>query len=182
MGEAIIAVGVTLRDFEPSFTTASYLIGGIAFAMVLYWSYFDRALKIWERSLARQTLKTAGRFAVDVYTFTHFALIIGIVFSAVAMEEVFLHPNDPLEPFVAGLLTLAIACFFGGIAAAAMRANRVFLYERLIAIAASAAVLFGLTTISAKSAVLLVTAIIAIPMVFEHFRFRHVFREVEAGD
>ena len=173
LGEAIIAVGVTLARNEeapPSFRVASYLLIGIAYAMTLYWGYFDRALGIWEEGMKSETKETIGRYAVQVYAWTHFPIIVGIVFSAVTLEEVFLHPDDHLHTFVNHLFALALVCFFGAMVAGAWRSSRDILTERLVAIVASLAAIYGLPDLNGRAVVALVIGILLTSFTAEHFR------------
>lgn len=173
LGEAIIAVGVTLARGEetpPSWRVASFLLIGISYAMTLYWGYFDRANGIWEESMKNETRETVGRYAVHVYAWTHFPMIVGIVFSAVTLEEVFLHPDDHLHTFVNHIFAIAIVSFFGAMAAGAWRANKVILTERLLAIAASLLVIYGLPDLNGRAVVTVVISILIAAFTAEHFR------------
>jgi len=175
LGEAIIAVGGTLANNEetpPSWDVASYLLIGIAYAMLLYWAYFDRADNIWEHAMADQAPSKIGRFAVEVYTWSHFPMIVGVVFSAVALEEVFAHPNDNLHEFVNHIFAIAIVSFFGAMAVAAWRSSKFILTERLAAIAASLGVIYGLGDLNGRAVVVIVIAIFFIALVVEHFHYR----------
>lgn len=96
----------------------------MTFAITLSWAYFDRAQDAWEHGLRRASSTTTGRYARDVYTFTDFPMIIGIVFSAVALEEAFAHPDEPFETFIAGVFVIGVACYLIGIADAAYRSAR----------------------------------------------------------
>jgi len=176
LGEAIIAVGVTLargEDTPPSWRVASFLLIGIAYAMTMYWAYFDRADQIWEHQMAEQSPSDIGTFAVQVYSWTHFPMIVGVVFSAVALEEVFLHPDDHFHTFVNHIFAIAVVCFFGGIVAAAWRASKVVLKSRLVGIAASLAVIYGLPDLNARVVVVAVIAINVAALTVEYFRVRN---------
>lgn len=178
LGEAIIAVGATLANEDatpPSWRVASYLIIGIAYVMTLYWAYFDRADAIWEHTMAEHSPSEIGRYAVQVYTWTHFPMIIGVVFSAVALEEVFAHPDDHLHTFVNHVFAIAIVCFFGGMAAAGWRSSKVILVERLAAVAASLAIIYGLPDLNGRVVVVAVIALFVIALTAEHARFRAAF-------
>ena len=183
LGEAIIAVGATLADQLPSSEIATHLAIGLALAMTLYWAYFDRAQAIWENALRKADPLATGKFARDVYTFTHFPMIVGIVLSAVALEEAFLHPSEPLDDFVRIVFVLGLASFLLGIAAAAFRAGGgggVVLWERIIAVAAIAAVIFGAPKLTAQTTVISVTFVLITGMVLEYVRIRRRFANTES--
>lgn len=186
LGEAIIAVGVTLARSEetpPSWRVASFLLIGIAYAMTLYWGYFDRAIAIWEERMKNETRETIGRYAVQVYVWTHFPMIVGIVFSAVALEEIFLHPDDELLTFVNHVFAIALVSFFGAMAAGAWRANKMDLTERLVAVAASLAVIYGLPDLNGRAVVAAVIVILIAAFTVEYFRFRgRALREIAGAD
>ena len=173
LGEAIIAVGATLAGQAPSSEIAVYLAIGLAFAMTLYWAYFDRAQGIWEHALRLADARATGKFARDVYSLTHFPMIIGIVLSAVALETAFHDPNHALEPFVGMIFVIGIASFLLGIAAAAYRANRIILWERVITVGIIAAVVLGPVDMTARTTVIVVTALLVASMVTEYIRYRY---------
>ena len=174
LGEAIIAVGASLAGTAPSGEIAFHLSIGLALAMTLYWAYFDRAQEIWEQALRREAANKTGQFARDVYTFTHFPMIVGIVLIAVALEEAFHRPNDPLESFTRSIFMIGLACFFLGIAAAAFRAHRRVLWERVIGVAGVAIVIGGATAWQARTTVIVVTGLLIVSMVVEYVRHRFV--------
>ena len=180
LGEAIIAVGATLADQLPSSEIAIHLAIGLALAMTLYWAYFDRAQAIWENALRKADALATGKFARAVYTFTHFPMIVGIVLSAVALEEAFLHPSEPLDDFVRIVFVLGLASFLLGIAAAAFRAGGVVLWERIIAVAAIAVVIFGAPKLTAQTTVISVTFVLITGMVLEYLRIRRRFANTES--
>lgn len=183
LGEAIIAVGVTLArndEIEPSFRTASFLLIGIAFAMTLYWAYFDRASAIWEHEMKSETKETIGRYAVQVYVWTHFPIIVGIVFSAVTLEEVFLHPDDSLHTFVDHAFAIALLSFFGAMAVGAWRSSRVVLQERIVAIAASLAIIYGLADLNGRAVVAIVIVLLMVSFTAEHFRLSRRRQHLDA--
>jgi low temperature requirement protein LtrA len=174
LGEAIIAVGATLAGKPPSWQLAAHLTIGLTFAITLYWAYFDRAQYAWEHGLRLASSGSAGRYARDVYTFTHFPMIVGIVFSAVALEEAFAHPDEPFEPFIAGVFVIGVGTYLIGIAIAALRSARFLLAERVIAVAVIAAVVLGASDLAAQTTVILTTLILVSTMIIEQIRFRRV--------
>ena len=55
-----------------------------------------------------------GRFVRDIYTYAHFPLVAGIVLIAVALEEVTLHPTEPLSLTFRTIGAAGFVLFFGG--------------------------------------------------------------------
>lgn len=182
LGEAVIAVGATLANRPPSSELAIDLATGLALAMTMYWAYFDRAQEVWESALRSADVHETGNVARDVYTFTHFPMIVGIVLSAVALEEAFLHPDEPLESFVKTVFVIGLAAFLLSIAAAAFRAYRVVLWERLLAVVGVIIVVYGAINLAARVAVIAVTAVLVTSMVVEYARMSRHMQSAEDAE
>ncbi|MGI9605494.1 MAG: low temperature requirement protein A [Acidimicrobiales bacterium] len=177
LGEAIIAVGVALTDAELVLDTAlaTQLGVGLAGACALWWAYFDRLQGVWEHALRTADEHQTGHLARDVYSMLHYPMIVGIVFYAIALEEAFLHPDDPLDSVVAALLVSAFALYLIAMAVATWRCWRTYLYERVIGVAAIAALVW-LWDGSAKNVVFVSTMVIIVSLSFEYWRFRDRIR------
>ena len=65
-----------------------------------------------------QVPATVGRFARDVYSFSHFPLIFGVIGFAIGIEEAIAHPKDPYSLPGALALGLGVALILGGTALA----------------------------------------------------------------
>ena len=72
-----------------------------------------------------------GRFVRDIYTYAHVPVVAGIVMIAVALEEVTVHPTDPLSGTFRAIGGAGFALFLGGLSAGVYRAFRVVAVERL---------------------------------------------------
>lgn len=103
-------------------------------------------------------------------------MIVGIVLYAVALEEAFDHPDEPLEGAVAGVFIAATALYLLSMAAATFRTYREILYERVAGVAVIAAVVLGWSTGSAQWVVLLSTIVLVATMAVEYLRFRSRIR------
>lgn len=172
LGEAIIAVGATLTGEEPSLDLALLLGVGLAGACALWWAYFDRLQEGWEHALRSADLHHTGRIARDIYSILHYPMIVGIVFYAVALEQAFHHPDDPLDPIVANLLIAAVGLYLLAMVAATLRAFGTLLYERLVFVVVLAAVARGWSDGSARNIVLVSTLLLLVTMTVEYIRFR----------
>jgi low temperature requirement protein LtrA len=172
LGEAIIAVGATLVDTPPSADLAVLLGVGLAGACALWWAYFDRLQDGLEHALRAADEHETGHLARDVYSIGHYPMIVGIVFYAVALEEAFHDPTHPMEPVVARLFVAALALYLLSMAAVTYRAYRTVLYERLVFVGVVAALVFGWREGSAKTVIVLSTALLLITMTIEYVRFR----------
>ena len=119
LGEIIVALAVPvvrgLEDGEglPARTVAALIAAGV-FAGLAWWSYFDRPAPALEHFAEGQTGRARGRYARDVYTFAHLPMVAGIVLSAAALEEITLHPTDPLDASFRWMLFGGLALFSAG--------------------------------------------------------------------
>ena len=171
LGEAIIAVGVALEGFKISTSLAIQLAVGLTGVSAMWWAYFDRLQEVMESALRLADEHETGRMARDVYSILHYPMIVGIVFYAVALEEAFLHPDDPMENVVATLFVLAIGLYLLALAVAVWRCWRTYLYERVIGVFVIGA-LVALWGGDAKDIVLVSTIILIGTLSAEYWRFR----------
>ncbi len=176
LGEAIIAVGVALTaaagDDASISTALAWRLGvGLAGVAAMWWAYFDKMQTIWEVRLHEADAATAGRVARDLYTLLHYPMITGIVFFAVALEEAFLHPDEPLTGFTRWMLATSVAMYFLAQALATYRAWGQFTYERVIGVGIIA-LMAAVLTIKAELVVLLVTVVMLATMSAEYWRYR----------
>lgn len=136
LGEVIVAIGLpVLAAIEkeqgiPGNTLAALAASGV-FAALLWWGYFDRPQPALEHRAEVTHEKDRGRFARDVYTWAHAPIVLGIILSAAALEEVTLHPSDPLPFAFRMVLAGGIGLLVLGISAAIWRAFRVVPRERV---------------------------------------------------
>lgn len=171
LGEGIIAVGIALNGVSIDPSLSIQLAVGLAGVCALWWAYFDRLQEVIESALRLADEHETGRLARDVYSLLHYPMIAGIVFYAVALEEAFLHPDDPMEGVVAVLFVVASALYLLAQAVAAWRCWGTYLYERVIGVA----VIAGLVAAwdgAAKDIVLASTIVLIATMTAEYFRFR----------
>lgn len=176
LGEVIVALGVPVVNAleeaggVPGATIWVLVASGV-FAGLLWWGYFDRPAPALEhRAEAIEGGRARGRYVRDVYTWAHAPLVAGIILSAAALEEIALHPSDPVP-------VAFRAMFFGGLGlvtlavlAGIWRAFRVVAVERLVAMAAIAVVLFVATSWNGIVVVVVVDLIMVVTLVIEHRR------------
>ena len=142
LGEVVVAIGApvveTLSDGKPldaylvAALTASGLLAGL-----LWWAYFDRPLPALEHQ--HKQLKDpneSARFARDVYTYNHFLIVGSILVAAAALEEIMLHPAEPLPGSFRWMLFLGVSVYLLGVVLSVLRAYSVVALERLVAVAA----------------------------------------------
>ena len=186
LGEVIVALGIpvveVLTDDEngglPSDTILSLVLAGV-FACLLWWGYFDRPLPALEhRHGQHDDSRDRGRFARDVYTYLHSPIVGGIVMSAAALEEITLHPTDPLRAAFRWLLVGGVSLYLLGVAAAVHRAFGKLAIERVVA---AAVVVIALTVLADADGIVLLIAVdlvIVAMLAVEHYRVEVQHRSV----
>lgn len=177
----IVAIGNAVVDSLqegqgfPS-STMWALIGAGAFAALLWWGYFDRAGPAFEHRAEGLDGIAAGRFARDVYTHTHAPVVFGIIIAAAALEEITLHPKDPLPDAFRLMVVGGLLLHLGGVAIGVYCAHRVIIPGRLVC----AAVLIVLVAISsswdAVTVLLTIDLLLFLTLVAEHLRVEPTMR------
>lgn len=124
LGETIVGIGLAAVGVERDMVHIAATIVAFVIASSLWWGYFDRAALVLEHGLTTTTGKEPGRIARDAYTLFHYPLVVGIVFYAVAAEEIVLHPDQPLDQFGRFALSLGVSLALLAIAAAVYRVTR----------------------------------------------------------
>ncbi|MCH7789934.1 MAG: low temperature requirement protein A, partial [Acidobacteria bacterium] len=139
LGEIVVATGLPVVDSLeegaglPTRTIIALIAAGL-FAVLLWWGYFDRPHPALEqRHHQIEDGFESGSFARHVYTYIHFPLIAGIILTAAALEEITLHPNEPLASPFRWMLLAGLTSYLVAIAAAIVRAFGRIAIERLIA-------------------------------------------------
>lgn len=176
LGEVIVAIGLpvvdSLTDDEglPARTVLALVVSGL-FACLLWWGYFDRpgpALEHRAEGLATDVER--GRYVRDVYTWAHAPIVAGIVVAAAAVEEIALHPTDPIGTGFRTMLAGGMALIVGGVAAAIWRAFHAVTGERLVAALAIAATVALTGDLDGVAVLVLVVVILFVTLAVEHVR------------
>jgi low temperature requirement protein LtrA len=175
LGEGLIAVGIALEGVQIDVSLALQLAVGLAGVGAMWWAYFDRLQEVMETALREADARETGHIARDAYSLLHYPMIAGIVFFAVALEEAFLHPDDPMERVVAVLFVVAVGMYLLAQAVAVWRCWRTYLYERVIGVVAIA-LLVAVWDGAAKDVVLVSTAVLIATLSAEYLRFRSSIR------
>jgi low temperature requirement protein LtrA len=170
MGESVIAVGIGSADLDRSAEFAFAVGLGAAAVCVLWWTYFDWLQEALEHALRRVQADFRTAVARDVYTFAHLLIVLGIVFVAVATEEVIAHPSEPLADYARFALAAGDAIFFAGTVIAYFRSNRVLLLERTAAAALIPLIVLMLPEADAVVIAALTTTVKVGALVVEWFR------------
>ncbi len=186
LGEVIVAIGIpvvaTLQKGDSlSMATLLALLASGGFAGLLWWAYFDRPSPGLEFGASRLGGKEIGRYVRDVYTWAHAPIVAGIILSAAALEEIALHPRDPVHLEFRMMLAGGVFLFLIGVFLAVWRAFRAQARERLVgAIVIAAVVLLG----GSLEGVLLLTLVVAVMFIvlfLEHQRIERflLLRELD---
>ena len=125
LGEVIVATALPVvaalsKGGLPA-TVLNALTASAVFAVLLWWGYFDRPQKGFEAAMEARQGQERARFARDVYTYLHAFIVLGVIFSAAALEEIALHPTDELPPEFRWMLVVGLALYMGGVEVAAWR-------------------------------------------------------------
>jgi low temperature requirement protein LtrA len=175
LGEVIVALGnsvVIPLNNDGGFPAASVvaLVAAGVFAGSLWWAYFDRVQPAFEHRSESIPMTERGRFARDVYTYAHAPIVAGVILSAVAMEEMALHPSDPLPAAFRAMGAAGLALYFGGVGIGVYRSFRVVARERLVATAVIAALMLFAGGLDGVVLLVLVVLVLVAALVLEHLR------------
>ncbi len=176
MGEVIIAIGNSVIEgasggpFGIGAGAVLALVAAGAFAGLLWWSYFDRVGPAFEHRAEETPPAERGRFARDVYTYLHAAIVAGIILMAVAFEEMAVHPETPTDASFRIIGAVGFALFFGGIAGGVYRSFRAVAQERLVAIAAMAVLMVAGGGLDGAWLIVAIDVIVLATLVIEHLR------------
>jgi low temperature requirement protein LtrA len=183
LGESVVAVGVGAAGMplRTELLVAASL--GIVVAAALWWLYFDVSAGAAERALHRRDAEGRVRAAIEAYTYLHYWAILGIVLTAVGIEEAITHvmDSDPLGAFAAGCLTTGPAMYLAGNVLSWIRLAAVVKTERLVAIA----VLLTMWPIATVAPPLVALALVAAGLIalvaFESVKYAAVRSEMRAA-
>jgi low temperature requirement protein LtrA len=187
LGEVIVALGIpVVQQLEEGAGLAGHtalaLVAAGVLACLLWWGYFDRpspALEHRNESLVGG--RERGRFARDVYTYCHFPLIAGVILIAAALEEITLHPQDPLgEPF-RWMLVGGLALYLLGVVVAIARAFRALAVERLVAVVGVLGLVTAMRDVDGVVVLVAVDVVLAAVLLVEHLRVEAPFRRAVAS-
>lgn len=175
LGEVIVAIGLpviaALENGEgvPGRTVAALVASGV-FAGLIWWGYFDRPSPALEHRADGLPAEERGRFVRDVYTWSHAPIVAGIILSAAALEEITLHPSDPVPTSFRLMLLAGLAAAIAGVASAIWRAFRAVTRERLVAGVALAVLIAVGTSWDGIVLLVAVDAVLAVTLLVEHRR------------
>lgn len=138
LGEVVVAIGIGIIDSLnesgglPMAVIMALIAAGL-FAGLLWWAYFDRVQPGLEWRGEQLVGQQRGWYAVDVYTYLHAVIVSGVIISAAALEEIILHPSDPIPLAFRVMLAGGLVMFLLGTVACVGRAFRIVVPERIVA-------------------------------------------------
>ncbi|MDH5519054.1 MAG: low temperature requirement protein A, partial [Acidimicrobiia bacterium] len=119
-----------------------------------------------------------SRFARDVYTYNHFFIVGGILLLAAALEEIMLHPAEPLPDSFRWMLFSGLAVFLLGVVMSIVRAYTSLAVERLVAVAALAVLIAATGSVNGLWLLIAVDVLIVVILAVEHYRVEVAHRFV----
>jgi low temperature requirement protein LtrA len=176
LGEVVVAIGApVVAALEAGAglagLTALALVASGAFACLVWWAYFDRFGVALEHRAARDADgRTRGRYVRDVYTLAHAPIVAGVVLVAAALEEIALHPGDPIALGWRAMFGGGLALVTAGMAGAVWRAYRLVVWERVAGAAATMAVIAATAGSPGVAVLVAVDAILGVLLAVEHVR------------
>ncbi|WCO65679.1 low temperature requirement protein A [Iamia majanohamensis] len=176
LGEVIVAIGIPVvealeADEGLSGQTITALAASGVFAALLWWSYFDRPSPALEhRGEQLDSGNERGRYVRDVYTAAHAPLVAGIILAAAALEEIALHPGDPVDLGFRLMLAGGLALGVLGVGLAVWSAFHVVAKERVVAGLAITVLVLAAGSVAGVTLLLAVVAIVFASLVVEHVR------------
>lgn len=149
LGESLIVAAAGVAGTLDSSEIQPIAILAVAITGALWWSYFPRTKPLLDQAVESGHGADQVRLARDVFSILHFPMVFGIIAYAVTLEEVVLHPHEPLS--LAGRVALAfgILLFVGGMAVAVYRATHQILLPRAILVLVIAVAVMAFSGIGA---------------------------------
>lgn len=175
LGEVIVAIGnsvVIPLDDEGGFPAQAVvaLVAAGVFAGLLWWAYFDRVQPAFEHRTEETPPAERGRFARDIYTYAHAPIVAGVILSAVAMEEMTLHPTDPLPAAFRAMGAAGVLLFFGGVGIGVYRSFATIARERFVAVGVIIVLMGVGDDIDGVVLIVGIDLILLATLIFEHRR------------
>jgi low temperature requirement protein LtrA len=117
IGESIVSIGVGAAAFPLTRPVLVAVLLGLAISVTLWWSYFDVVAPVAERVLTRARGEERAGLARDSYTYLHFPMVVGIVYTALGMKKVVNYVADTTHHDLSDpLATVPLVALYGGVA------------------------------------------------------------------
>jgi low temperature requirement protein LtrA len=179
LGEAIVSVGVGAGDGGVSAQLVIVAVAVIAIAAAMWWAYFDVVAIVAERKLHELEGVPRNRLARDSFSYLHLGIVAGIVLVALGAKKVTLQPTKELSEVISFALGGGAALVLVSLSAIRRRNIGRFNVQRLVAAAASAAIVIPLALeISGLIAMLALVGVLWALVVFEATTLRAARAEI----
>jgi low temperature requirement protein LtrA len=159
IGESLIAIGLGARatGLGPGVIVAAVL--GLVVATSFWLAYFDFFPIRAQQLLADRRGAQRTALALDVYTYLHLPMVVGVVLFAFAMKTTLAHVGDELDTIPALGLCGGPTLYLVAYVALRLRVSRTLGRGRLVAAVACALLLPIAVVVPALVALILVTAV-----------------------
>lgn len=167
LGESVVAIGLGAEALELVGTVLLAALLGIVLVVTLWWLYFDYVILAAERRLAAADEEERTLLARDSYSVLHLAIVGGIVFIALGVEQTLAHVGDPLGLIPAAALCGGAACYLLGHNAFRYRDHGTVSDARLLVAAAAVALIPVVTQLAAVVGLGVLTLLLVTLAVYE---------------
>ena len=182
LGESIIAIGVG-AGVNLSGNVIFAAVVSVALAATMWWLYFDAASLIGARRLAEAPVgRVQNEMARDAYSFLHYPMIAGIVLVALGVEATLAHVDEPLPAVEAFALVGGLALYVLAHVAFAWRTYRGRKPWRILLAVLVLALYPVARNLDSVVSLTIVTAVAALVVAFETFRYADLREQVRHGD
>ena len=172
LGESIVAIGIGAAGIELDATVVAAAVLGLVLACALWWAYFDVVAVVAPRTLVVSGVLGRARVARDSFSYLHLPMFAGIVLVALGAKKVLAHVDDPLQTIPAVALCGGVALYLLSHDAIRYRSVQSVNRRRLLAAAASAALIPVATRVDGVVSLALVAGVSVALIAYEALRFR----------
>ena len=172
LGESIVAIGIGAAGIELDPTVVTAAVLGLVLACALWWAYFDIVALLIRRRLVEAHGHDRARLARDTFSYLHLPMFAGIVLVALGAKKVLEHVDEPLATVPAVALCGGVAAYLLSHDAMRYRSARSVNHRRMLAAAASAALIPVATRVDGVVSLALVAAVCVALIAYETLRFR----------
>jgi low temperature requirement protein LtrA len=181
LGESIVAIGIGAAGIELGPTVVVAAVLGLVLACALWWAYFDVVALVARRALVEARGHERARLARDSFSYLHLPMFAGIVFVALGAKKVLAHVDAPLEAVPAFALCAGVALYLLSHDAIRYRSVGSVNRRRLLAAAASAALIPVATRVDGVVSLALVAGVCIGLIAYETLRFREARARLRAA-
>jgi len=181
LGESIVAIGIGAAGIELGPTVVVAAVLGLVLACALWWAYFDVVAVVARRALVEARGHERARLARDSFSYLHLPMFAGIVFVALGAKKVLAHVDAPLEAVPAFALCAGVALYLLSHDAIRYRSVGSVNRRRLLAAAASAALIPVATRVDGVVSLALVAGVCIGLIAYETLRFREARARLRAA-